>query len=146
MALDDLKHVYQAVLLDYAASQKYRQPLASPTKAVSLVNESCGDRMTLQVKVKEGKIEQVACLAEGCTISQASAAIMAGLVDQAPLEKAAGLLLIFWRMLEGKEISQEEEKELGDAALLQGVSRFPARVKCAGLSWQGLREAIERKN
>ena len=49
-------------------------------------------------------------------------------------------------MLEGKEISQEEEKELGDAALLQGVSRFPARVKCAGLSCQGLREAIERKN
>ncbi len=87
MALDDLKQVYQAVLLDYAASQKYRQPLASPTKAVSLVNESCGDRLTLQVKVKEGKIEQVACLAEGCTISQASAAIMPAWLTKPRLKK-----------------------------------------------------------
>ena len=47
MALDDLKQVYQAVLLDYAASQKYRQPLASPTKAVSLVNESCGHTLVI---------------------------------------------------------------------------------------------------
>lgn len=146
MALDDLKQVYQAVLLDYAASKKYQQPLASPTKVVSLVNDSCGDRLTLQVEIADGKIEQVACLAEGCTISQASAAIMAGLVDQAPVEKALALLPIFWRMLEGEKISQKEEKELGDAALLQGVSRFPARVKCAGLAWQGLSEAIERKN
>ncbi|WP_201346474.1 iron-sulfur cluster assembly scaffold protein, partial [Lactobacillus nasalidis] len=110
MALDDLKQVYQAVLLDYAASTKYRQPLANPAKEVSLVNESCGDRLTLQVDLAGGKISRIACQAQGCAISQASATILASLAVQQPQAVLDRLQAAFWRMLEGQEISKEEEE------------------------------------
>lgn len=151
MGLDKLSQLYRTILLDYAAHPKYAQPLEILDQEVRLINHSCGDQVTLQVKFADDegsemvKIDQIACLASGCTIFQASSAIMTEQVLGKKLSDVTKMKAAFYQMLEGQDLAEDDKKKLGDATLLAGVSQFPARIKCAALPWQAAIEAIERK-
>ena len=100
------------------------------------------DDITLQLRVKNGVIEDAGFIGSGCAISQASASLMIDLVKGRPVEDARRLLGLYFKMIKDK-ITPEELDELEDAAALQGIAHVPARVKCAVLAWHTLEEALD---
>ena len=107
-----------------------------------LNNPTCGDVISLSVKFNvENKIEDIAFVNSGCTISTASASMMTDAVLGKTKEQALELAEVFSQMVQGQEDSHQ--KELGDAAFLAGVAKFPQRIKCATLGWNALKRAIE---
>ncbi|MBX6351063.1 MAG: SUF system NifU family Fe-S cluster assembly protein [Clostridia bacterium] len=134
MSLEDL---YQDVILEHYRSPRHKGRLARPTVSQRGDNPLCGDELELDLAVEDGRIRQVGFEARGCSISVASASMMASLVLGRTLGEAEGLVARFKAMLrEGRE-----DPELGDAQALVGVHRFPVRVKCATLAWTTLEAA-----
>lgn len=131
--------LFQAIILEH-----YRTPqnVGLLEDAVQVRNDhpSCGDKVTLSVKVKDGVVEDIQFLGEGCSISQASLSMMTELVKGKSIAEVRCLYERFRDMLQGRE---PDEDALGDMVALQGVSRFPARVPCATLGWETLFQALE---
>ena len=105
-------------------------------------NPSCGDDITLQLKIKDGQIEDASFQGVGCAISQASASMMIDLIKGRGLDEATKLAETFLGMIK-KEVTDEKELEgLEDLIVFQSISNMPARVKCAVLAWHTLKEAL----
>ncbi|MDK2807534.1 MAG: nitrogen fixation protein NifU [Clostridiales bacterium] len=139
MELDEL---YTDIILEYSQSKKHRHPLMKPSIQKRGVNPSCGDQIELALTIEDNKIKEVGLLGSGCAISEASAAIMAELVEGKTVEEAKELASIFIGMIQ-KTITEEEAlKRLEEAQVFQNISNMPARVKCAVLSWHTLQEAL----
>ena len=141
----DVEAMYQEVILDH-----YRNPhgrgLRDPHDAeVFHVNPTCGDEITLRVKLSEDgrTIEDVSYWNQGCSISQASASVLFDEVEGQSVEKAFGTLDEFVDLMHSKGQGEPDEDALGDLVAFSGVAKYPARVKCALLSWMALREAVE---
>ena len=138
----DLDSLYQEIILDH-----YRNPhhagLRDPFEAeVHHVNPTCGDEVTLRVHLSpEGVVEDVSYDAEGCSISQASASVMSDLVIGRPLVDALGTHAAFLELMQGKGQVEPDEEVLEDGIAFAGVAKFPARVKCALLSWMAFKDA-----
>ena len=109
------------------------------------VNPSCGDEITVQLKVQDGRITDGGFIGDGCAISQASADIMIDMVIGAKVEDAQHLANNFIKMIKG-EATPEEIEELGEAGALSDISHMPARVKCAVLGWHTVDEMIKGMN
>lgn len=139
----ELDALYHEVILDH-----YRRPRNSGVvEEANLKGEGfnpfCGDRIALSGKVDgEGRISEVGIAGEGCAISQASASMMGELLKGGSLDEAGRLVRRFKGMMYGDELSEEELEELGEMAALEGVKRFPIRVKCALLPWSTLQDAM----
>lgn len=134
----NLESMYQEIILDH-----YKHPLnkglaASADKQVHHVNPTCGDEITLQVTIKDGSLVGVHWDGQGCSISQASSSVMSDLVSGMPVTEALGLGDQFLAMMQGQSASEE----LGDGIAFEGVSKYPARVKCALLGWMALKDAV----
>jgi nitrogen fixation NifU-like protein len=112
----------------------------APDAVVTMRNPTCGDDIVLQLRVKDGVIEDVRFKGQGCAISQASASMMSNLVAGKTFAEAGPLLARFRDMLHG-DAEAARDKLLGDLRALSGVSRLPRRVKCAMLPWDALEEA-----
>lgn len=138
MELDDL---YQDVILDHFRNPRCRGCLDKPDAAVRLVNPLCGDEIKLSIGVKDGVIHEVACDGHGCAISQASASMMSELLKGKTIKDARERLSLFRDVLEGKEVADIDAK-LGDAAALEGVRNFAARIKCAILAWEAMEACL----
>ena len=108
---------------------------------LQLNNPTCGDVINLSVKFDGDVIEDIAFAGDGCTISTASSSMMTDAVIGKTKAEALELAEIFSLMIQG---NHEDEDKLGEAKLLAGVSKFPQRIKCATLSWNALKKAIER--
>lgn len=104
------------------------------------LNPGCGDELTLYLRLDEGQLLSVAFVGEGCAISQAAASLMTEAVNGATTETAASLVNDFKEMMRGAAPTPG----LGDARVLQGVAKLPARVKCAALPWVTLELALKR--
>ncbi len=141
MALSKLDSLYKAVVTDHSAHPHHHGKLEDVEQVV-LNNPTCGDVISLSVKFNvENKIEDIAFVNSGCTISTASASMMTDAVLGKTKEQALELAEVFSQMVQGQEDSRQ--KELGDAAFLAGVAKFPQRIKCATLGWNALKRAIE---
>ena len=105
-------------------------------------NPTCGDVISLSVKFDNDVISDIAFAGDGCTISTASSSMMTDAVLGKTKEQALELADIFSKMVQGEK--DQRQQELGDAEFLAGVSKFPQRIKCATLSWNALKKAIER--
>ena len=140
----DLNDLYTEVVTEYSRSRKHRHPLEHPDVTMRGVNPSCGDEISLELKVKDGIIEKAAILGSGCAISEASAAIMADLIEGKPAGEANRLAGLFIGMIKKTVTSEAELEELQDAVALQNISNMPARVKCAVLAWHTLEEALKK--
>ena len=105
------------------------------------VNPNCGDEITLSLAIKEGKIVDLVWDGVGCSISQASASIMSDLISGKSVEQARNVVTQFTELMHSKGALTGDEEVLEDAIALAGVSKFPARVKCALLSWMAFKDA-----
>ena len=141
MALSKLDSLYKAVVTDHSAHPHHHGKLGDVEQVV-LNNPTCGDVISLSVKFNaQNQIEDIAFVNSGCTISTASASMMTDAVLGKTKEQALELAEVFSQMVQGQGDSRQ--KELGDAAFLAGVAKFPQRIKCSTLGWNALKQAIE---
>ncbi len=135
------KTFYNEVLTDHNMHPLHKHGLEAPDLELEGVNPSCGDEITVQLKVADGMITDGAFVGSGCAVSQASADIMLDMVIGRPVEEAKRLAALFFKMIKG-EASPEEIEELEEAGALEDISHMPARVKCAVLGWHTLEEML----
>ncbi|QBX57145.1 SUF system NifU family Fe-S cluster assembly protein [Nocardioides seonyuensis] len=140
----DLDTLYQEIILDH-----YKNPhhagLREPFEAeVHHVNPTCGDEVTLRVHVEDGVVDDVSYDAQGCSISQASASVMADLVIGKPVDEAMRIHESFLTLMQGKGQVEPDEDVLEDGIAFAGVAKFPARVKCALLGWMAWKDATSQ--
>lgn len=142
----DLSNLYTEVILEHNKETKNRREIQGYTHKERGHNPSCGDDITVEAKVENGIIVDLAYNGHGCSISQASASMMTDLLTGKTVEEAMELIRIFLAMIK-REIQDIDylEDVLDEASILQGISNLPARVKCAVLAWHTLKEAIEQK-
>jgi nitrogen fixation NifU-like protein len=138
----NLESLYQELILDH-----YKNPLhkglKSPADAsVHHVNPSCGDEIDLNLTIRDGHLQSVSWDGVGCSISQASTSVMSDLVEGKSLKEASELIDAFGEVMQSKGASSGDESLLGDAVAFAGVSKYPARIKCALLGWMALKDAM----
>ncbi|MER7605417.1 Fe-S cluster assembly sulfur transfer protein SufU [Nocardioides sp. NPDC127503] len=144
MTAANLESMYQEIILDH-----YKNPhgkgLRDPFEAeVHHVNPTCGDEITLRVHVDGGKIEDISYDALGCSISQASASVLSDLVVGKTVDEAMVIHEEFLRLMQGKGQVEPDEDILEDGIAFAGVAKFPARIKCALLSWMAWKDATAK--
>jgi nitrogen fixation NifU-like protein len=137
----DLDSLYRDIILDH-----YKHPLnkglREPFEAeVHHVNPTCGDEVTLRVHISDGVVSDVSYDAVGCSISQAAASVMTDLVIGKSVDDAMAVHGEFLALMQGKGDVEPDEDVLEDAVAFAGVAKFPARVKCALLSWMAWKDA-----
>jgi nitrogen fixation NifU-like protein len=137
-ALDAL---YQEIILDHYKHPHHRG-LRDPFEAeVHHVNPTCGDEVTLRVHLADGRVDDVSYDSVGCSISQASTSVMTDLVIGKPVDEAMAIHQEFLALMQGKGAVEPDEEVLEDGIAFAGVAKFPARVKCALLSWMAWKDA-----
>jgi nitrogen fixation NifU-like protein len=142
MSMDSM---YQQIILDHYKNPQHRG-LVDPFDAeVHHVNPTCGDEVTLRVRVADGTIADLGWDGEGCSISQASTSVMSELVVGKSVHDALALERKFLDLMQSRgtaELTEADEDELEDAVAFEGVSKYPARVKCALLGWMAMKSAV----
>lgn len=143
--MNELEQMYQEIILDAACERHGAGVLDEPAGESFQVNPTCGDQVTMQVSIDDGKIA-LAWDGHGCSISQASISIMSELVEGKTVEEFDQLYRTFRHMMDGQgaAISDEDADLLEDASAFHGVSKFPMRIKCALLGWMALRDATDQ--
>lgn len=140
-----IEQIYNEILTEHTSSNRNKHHIENPTHVCKGVNPSCGDEIELEIREKDGIIEDAAFTGVGCAISQASASIMIDLIKGKPVEKAMELSKTFFGMIK-HEIKDEEQFEmLEDAIALKDIGHMPARVKCAVLSWHTLEDVVGKE-
>lgn len=140
----DNRAFYNEILIDHNMHPGHKHDLPDADVEMRGYNPSCGDVITMKLKLADGVVVDGAFQGSGCAISQASADMMLDLVIGKSEEEALRLADIFLRMIKGTA-SEEEIDELEEAGVLQDVSHMPARVKCAVLGWHTLEQMLDKK-
>ena len=140
----NLNELYTQIITENSRSKENRHPVEGATHSLEGVNPSCGDDITLKLKVDGDVITDGAFVGDGCAVSQASADIMLGMIVGQKKEKALEMGRTFLRMIHG-EATEEEIESLEEASALKDIAHMPARVKCAMLGWRTLSEALTGK-
>lgn len=149
MALEDL---YREVILDHYRSPRNRDPLPEPDASAEGVNPLCGDEVTVQVRFEGDRLEAISVRGQGCSISQSSASMMSEAIKGKTLAEVNKLMTRFRAMMDiektdgGAGLDPDRPGAvLGDLEALQGVRKYPVRIKCANLPWTTLSEALHHK-
>ena len=138
---EQLDSLYQEIILDHYKNPRHGG-LRDPFEAeVHHVNPTCGDEVTLRVHLADGMVEDVSYDAVGCSISQASASVLTELVIGKKIDDAMAIHEDFLTLMQGRGAVEPDEDVLEDAIAFAGVAKFPARVKCALLSWMAWKDA-----
>jgi nitrogen fixation NifU-like protein len=137
----NFEELYQEIVLDHSRRPRNFGTLTDATVTAEGRNPTCGDEITLQLKLEGGQIEEARFTGQGCAICMASASLMTRAIRQHPEEFARDVFERFHQAIEG---GAESERPLGDLAALAGVRQFPQRVKCAMLPWQTLNQALDQ--
>jgi nitrogen fixation NifU-like protein len=136
--LDDL---YRDIIIDHYRNPRHKGHLAAPSATHEGLNPLCGDEVTVEVTIRDGKVEEIAYTGSGCSISQSSASMMTEAVAGKPVDAAHTLIDGFTAMMRGSD--DVDPESLGDVEALAGVRKFPVRIKCATLAWHTLDEALK---
>jgi nitrogen fixation NifU-like protein len=169
----DLEELYREIILDHYRSPRNRGELPSPpAHRVEGFNPLCGDEVVLTLVVEGGRLDDLKIAGSGCSISQSSASLMSAAVKGKPVEEVRRLIATFKGMMSVHEASLDHDgqgaegaegragaagddgatepepgpidlKQLGELAALQGVVKFPVRIKCATLSWNALAQGLD---
>ena len=145
MANAPVGNIYTAALMQHNSHPDYKYEMEGCTCSHEGVNPSCGDELTLQLRIEDGVIEEASFVGSGCAVSQASADMMADLITGETVEEAKRLVGLFLGMIKGEALSEEDKEDLDEAAELESISRMPARVKCAELAWRTLEMLLADK-
>ena len=136
-----LSSLYQQLILDHYRKPRNKGDLPEKTVEIHMANPVCGDEIRLQLRIEEEEIVEAKHVGQGCSISQAAVSMMTNLLKGKKLVEAEELAGKFTAMMHGDE-EVARDKGLGDLRALQGVSKFPVRIKCALLAFDALQEAI----
>jgi nitrogen fixation protein NifU and related proteins len=140
----NLDQLYRQVIMDHYKNPRNKGILEDGALTINMNNPTCGDRIQLTLKVEDGKIESAKFDGEGCSISLASASMMTQAVKGLAVEDAVKLAKIFYDMMLGNDYD-DKSYDLGDIEALQGVSKFPARIKCATLAWKAMEQGVGKQ-
>ncbi|MCR5516746.1 MAG: SUF system NifU family Fe-S cluster assembly protein [Lachnospira sp.] len=140
--MENNRSFYNEILTEHNINPFHKHDIEGANLELKGVNPSCGDEITLKLKLENDKIVDAGFVGDGCAISQASADMMIDLVLDKTKEEALNYANIFLKMIQG-EASPEEIESLEEAGALQDISHMPARVKCAVLSWHTLEELFD---
>lgn len=147
--MGNLEELYREVILDHYRNPRNRGALRGPHVHAEGANPSCGDEFALDLRLEDGKVSGVAIQGQGCSISQASGSMMSDAILNRSVDEVEELIHRFRRMMGIEEGESPVDPDrpgavLGDLEALQGVRRFPVRIKCADLPWETLIDALER--
>ena len=135
----DINKLYQQTILEYSNRKDLKKEIDNPTDIQRGHNPSCGDDLTLVVKIKDESF-----IGSGCAISSTSSAMLVELIKGKSLDETKKLLDVFFKMMYGEELSSLEEDMLEEAKLLEITKDMPARIKCSTLSWHSLKIIIDK--
>lgn len=139
----DLDMLYRRVIMDHYKNPRNRGVLEGNNLTINMNNPTCGDRIQLTMKVENGIVTDVKYEGEGCSISMSSASMMTQAIKGKKVEDALKLSKIFSNIMQSKEY--DDDIDLGDIEALQGVSKFPARIKCATLAWKAMEKGLSEQ-
>ncbi|GAA1780380.1 Fe-S cluster assembly sulfur transfer protein SufU [Agromyces lapidis] len=144
--MSGLEGLYQQIILDQAKRRNGDGPLDGADAEHHEFNPTCGDEITVRVKLDDDgtRLAALAWQGDGCSISMASASTLAELASGRPVEEVRGLIEGFRTMLRSQGAGEPDEELLGDAIAFHGVSKYVMRVKCAMLSWVALEAALAK--
>jgi nitrogen fixation protein NifU and related proteins len=140
----EIAALYQELILDHYRRPRNKGKLENPDATVEMRNPLCGDECDLQVIFDGDRIGDLKFLGRGCSISQASASMMTQIVKGKSTDEIDAIRTKFRDLIMGN-LSAADDKSLGPLRALSGVSKFPARVKCALLAWNALETALEER-
>lgn len=143
--MSELSDLYQEVILDHNKNPRNFRELETATQTADGNNPLCGDALRVYVEMKDDRVKDVAFKGSGCAISKASASMMTQIVKGKTREEAEVLFDEFHKMVTGELDAEAEENHLGKLKIFAGVLEFPARVKCASLSWHTLHAALNEE-
>jgi nitrogen fixation NifU-like protein len=126
--------------MDHYKNPRNRGRFEDDAVTVDLNNPTCGDRISLQLKTKDGVVEDARFTGEGCSISMSSASMMTEAVKGKTVDEALDMANRFSSLMKGEAAEFDDYEEL---EALSGVNKFPARIKCATLAWNALRKGID---
>ena len=157
--MPNLEELYREIILDHYRSPRNRGELpVPPAHRTEGFNPLCGDEVVVTIEVEDGQLHDIKIGGSGCSISQSSASLMSAAVKGKPLDEVRELISTFKSMMsiheaalgpeaDGDGLAPEPEpvdlRELGELAALQGVVKFPVRIKCATLSWNTLAQGLQ---
>ncbi len=139
----EIDELYREIILDHNRNTRNKHPLANAQVVAEGYNPLCGDEVELQLNFENGAISNVSVRGRGCAISQASGSLLGDVVLGKPPDEARRLIGLVTSMLTDTEV--EPAEELGDLEALQGVAKFPVRVKCATLAWHTLEDGLKQR-
>lgn len=140
----EIKQLYREIVNEHNLNPEHKGKMENPSLVLRGVNPSCGDDITLQLKIDENDVIQDAMFeGSGCAISQSSVDMMADQVIGKKRDEALKLAGTFIGMIHGEVTDESQIEELDEAAALQDVAHMPARVKCAVLGWHTMQEVLE---
>lgn len=144
MSFNNLDQLYRSVIMDHYKNPRNKGALEENSVTIDMNNPTCGDRIHLTLKLEDGVVQDAKFDGEGCSISMSSASMMTQIIKGKKLDEALELADIFSKMMLGEEFD-DEKYDLGDVEALQGVSQFPARIKCATLAWKAMEKGVKHE-
>lgn len=139
-----MDNIYSTLILDHNKSKHNKRVIDQPFQVERGHNPNCGDDLTLQVRIKDGLVEEAAYMGHGCAISQASMSIMIDLVKGQAVDHAKTLAEAFFKMVQGQDITEAQKEALEDAIAFEGLHLMPARAKCGTLGWHCLDQILSQ--
>ncbi|WP_298211957.1 Fe-S cluster assembly sulfur transfer protein SufU [Ferrimicrobium sp.] len=149
--MNDLDDLYREIILDHYKNPRNQGVLEGPTvHAEEGFNPLCGDEVKVYVQVEDGVVHDIKITGQGCSISRSSASLMSQAVKGQSLDEVKATVSRFKRMIAVEETEDEPEpvdlRVIGELAALQGVVKFPVRIKCATLAWNTLMLALDEES
>lgn len=141
MSFNNLDQLYRQVIMDHYKNPRNKGSLEDGTLTIDMNNPTCGDRIHLTMNVENGVVKDAKFDGDGCSISMASASMMTQNIKGKDIEVAMKMSAIFSDMMQGKDY--DDSIDLGDLEALQGVAKFPARIKCATLAWKAMEKGVK---
>ena len=145
MSSNKLDTLYRQVIMDHYKNPRNRGVIEDDSLTINMNNPTCGDRIQLTLKVENDIVVDAKFEGEGCSISMSSASMMTQAIKGKPIEEALELANAFSDMMQGKDVELDEDIDVGDIEALQGVCKFPARIKCATLAWKAMEKALHEE-
>ncbi len=143
MESPQLSSLYQQLILEHYRNPRNKSELDEKSVEIHMANPVCGDEIRLQLRIEGDEIAEARFVGQGCSISQAAVSMMTTLLQGRKLDEAEALAVRFTEMMHGDE-EAAKDRALGDLRALQGVSKFPVRIKCALLGFDALQEALKQ--
>lgn len=144
MSMNKLDQLYRSVIMDHYKKPRNKGVIDDSNVSIDMNNPTCGDRIHLSLQVEDGIVVDAKFEGEGCSISMSSASMMTQAIKGKTTKEAVELAHVFSEMMLGHD--HDDSLDLGDVEALSGVSQFPARIKCATLSWKAMEKGIKEAN